>query len=191
MAVRVLTSRVEVAVLACLAEGSMHGYELLERMRSRSMALWADVAKASVYQALQRLERQSMIAGRDQEGTEGPDRRVYRITKVGRSHLKAGLIGRFGTEDAYETDAGLALGFVHLLPEADARRALQTRERALHHLVDAAQEERDSSGSDTSVGRTVANAMLDRQSSLAEAELRWIKGFRASLVKLGRQPTVG
>ena len=49
-------SKVEVAVLACLAEAPLHGYDLLERMKARSMDLWAELGKASVHQALRRLE---------------------------------------------------------------------------------------------------------------------------------------
>ena len=121
-------SKVEVAVLALLAEEPLHGYDLLLRMRYRGMGRWAEVGKASVYQALLRLDRQGLIAGKDHEGTEGPDRRVYRITRTGRDRLRTGLAERFGSAAPYETDAGLALGFVHLLSAAEARRALDTRE---------------------------------------------------------------
>ena len=178
-------SKVEVAVLACLAEEPLHGYDLLERMRARSMGLWAEVGKASVYQALQRLERQGLIAGKDQEGTEGPDRRVYRIARAGRARLRAGWWSA-SVLAAYETGAGLALGFVHLLSAAEARRALDTRERALHDLVDTARTERMRTRTQGGAGRAVADAMLERQTALAEAELVWIKGFRASLGKLRR-----
>jgi len=185
-------SKVEVAVLASLAEEPLHGYDLLVRMRQRGMARWAEVGKASVYQALQRLDRQGLIAGKDHEGIEGPDRRVYRITRAGRDRLRKGLAERFGSAAPYETDAGLALGFVHLLSAPEARRALDTREHALHELVAAAALERARGAEPgAGAGRTVADAMLDRQTALAEAELMWIKGFRASVVKLRRQPTVG
>ena len=179
-------SKVEVAVLACLAEAPLHGYDLLERMKARSMDLWAEVGKASVYQALRRLERQGLVAGRDQEGTGGPDRHVYRITRTGRDRLRSGLVERFGAAAPYETGAGLALGFVHLLSAAETRRALEARERGLHDLMEAAQTQRVGTRSESEAGRAVADAMLERQTALAEAELVWIKGFRISLGKLRR-----
>jgi DNA-binding PadR family transcriptional regulator len=184
-------SKVEVAVLASLAEEPLHGYDLLVRMKQRGMERWAEVGKASVYQALQRLDRQGLIVGKDHEGTEGPDRRVYRITRTGRDRLRTGLVERFGSTAPYESDAGLALGFVHLLSAAEARRALDAREQALHDFVAAAGLGRARTGADHGAGSTVADAMLVRQTALAEAELMWIKGFRASVVKLSRQPTVG
>lgn len=184
-----MVSKVEVAVLGSLAEEPLHGYDLLVRMRQRGMERWAEVGKASVYQALQRLDRQGLVVGKDHEGTEGPDRRVYRITRTGRDRLRAGLAERFGSVTPYETDAGLALGFVHLLSAAEARRALDSREQALHALMTGASIER-TRGTDDGAGGTVADAMIDRQTVLAVAELMWIEGFRASAMKLRRRPTV-
>jgi DNA-binding PadR family transcriptional regulator len=179
-------SKVEVVVLGLLAEGPMHGYDLLERARTRGMGSWAEVGKASIYQALHRLERAGAIAGRAQEGPEGPDRRVYRITGAGRRRLRAGLDERFDALAPYETDGGLALGFLHLLPAADARRALDARERAVRDLLDTVGVERARATDDRAAGRAVADAMLERQAALATAELGWIRGFRSSLAKLRR-----
>jgi len=179
-------SKVEVVVLGLLAEGPMHGYDLLERARARGMGSWSEVGKASVYQALHRLERAGAITGRAQDGPEGPDRRVYRITGPGRRRLRAGLDERFDALAPYETDGGLALGFVHLLPAADARRAVDVRERAVMDLLDTIGLERARSADDRAAGRVVADAMLERQAALAAAELAWIKGFRTSLAKVRR-----
>jgi DNA-binding PadR family transcriptional regulator len=181
-----VVSKVEVVVLGLLAEGPVHGYDLLERARARGMGSWAEVGKASIYQALHRLERSGAIAGRAQEGPEGPDRRVYRITGAGRRRLRAGLDERFDALAPYETDGGLALGFLHLLPAADARRALDAHERAVRDLLDTAELERARATGDRGASRVVADAMLERQAALAAAELGWIKGFRASLAKLRR-----
>ncbi len=179
-------SKVEVVVLGLLAEESMHGYDLIERARERGMGCWAEVGKASIYQALHRLERAGAIVGRSQEGPEGPDRRVYRISGTGRRRLRAGLAERFETLAPYETDGGLALGFVHLLPAADARRAVDARERAIRALLDAVAAERAGMADAGGAGWTVADAMLDRQAALAKAELTWIKGFRSALGRLRR-----
>ena len=54
------TTKVEVVVLGLLAEEPLYGYDLLERFRARSMGFWVEVGKASVYQALRRLERDGL-----------------------------------------------------------------------------------------------------------------------------------
>ncbi len=177
-------SKVEVVVLGLLAEEQLYGYELLERFRARSMGFWVEVGRASVYQALHRLERDGLISGKSQEGTDGPDRRVFRITRAGRERLRAGLAERFGAQAPYETDAGTALGFVQILPAADARRAADARGSALRDLLDLLRAERGRTAA--AKDRVVSNAMLDRQESLARAELAWLGTFRASLNKLRR-----
>ena len=181
-----MTSKVEVVVLGLLAEEPLYGYDLLELFRTRSMGFWVEIGKASVYQALRRLEREGLINGRLQDGPEGPDRRVYRITKAGRDRLKSGLSERIASLEPYETDGGLALGFAHLLSASEARKAVDDREAAVRDLLDAIKTELARVLTDKGPGRSVSTAMLHRQESLAKAELAWIRGFRSDLGRIRR-----
>jgi PadR family transcriptional regulator PadR len=179
-------SKVEVVVLGLLAEDPLYGYGVLERFRARSMGFWTDVGRASVYQALRRLEAEGFVVGREQDGRAGPDRRVYRITKAGRTRLRTGLAERFGNLEAYETDAGVALAFAHLFSAPEARKAIDARELAIRDLLDAIRDERGRTSAEVGAGRAVAGAMLDRQEALANAELAWLATFRSSLGKARR-----
>ena len=174
-------AKVEIVVLGLLAEEPMYGYGILERIRARSMGFWAEVARASVYQALRRMESIGLIAGRAQEGIDGPDRRVFRITRAGRDRLHAGLAERAAELAPYETGASLSLGFSHLLSAAESRRSVDARELAIRDLLDAIRTERARTSADRGAGRVVANAMLDRQEALAKAELAWLTRFRTTL----------
>ena len=176
--------KVEVVVLGLIAEEPLYGYDLLERFRTRSMGFWVEVGKASVYQTLRRLEEQGLASGRPQEGTEGPDRRVYRITASGRARLRAGLRERCADARPYETDAGLALGFVHLLPLDQARRAVGEREMALDEWRSTIAGERERAERAAGRGRAVALRLLELQDALAETEQRWIQTFGDDLAKL-------
>jgi DNA-binding PadR family transcriptional regulator len=171
-------SKVEVVVLGLLADGPVHGYDLIERFRARSMGFWVEVGKASIYQALRRLEGAGMVAGVAQEGAEGPDRRVYRITGAGRRRLRSGLLERLEVLEPYETAAGVALGFAYLLSGDDARTALDRRERALRELLEALHAERARTNGDPEAGRAIANGQIDRQEALVMAELAWIDRSR-------------
>jgi DNA-binding PadR family transcriptional regulator len=166
--------KVEVVVLGLLAEGPCYGYELLERARDRSLPFWAEVGKASVYQALRRLEAQRRIAGRAQEGTDGPDRRVYRLTPAGRQRLREGLFERFGDDGPYEVVADLAMGFAHLLSAPETRRGLEQRVSALEGRRAAIAEERSRVVDAQGPGRAMALRLLDQQDALAETELAWL-----------------
>lgn len=179
-------TKVEVVVLGLLAEGPLHGYDLLERFRARSMGHWVEVGKASVYQTLQRLERRGLVGGRAQEGTEGPDRRVYRITRAGRDRLRGGIVEGLGGSEPYASGAEAALGFAHLLPASEFRRAADARERAIRDLVEAVKAERARTAAERGPVRTVSNAMLEREEALAKADLAWLRSFRAAVGRLRR-----
>jgi DNA-binding PadR family transcriptional regulator len=181
-----MTTKVEIAVLGLLAEQPMHGYDLLERARARSMGFWTELSRASVYQVLKRLERDGLVAGRAQEGREGPDRRVFRITKAGRTRLAEGAVETAGALVPAETPAGVALGIAHSLPASAARAAADGRERSLRDLLDGVRTELDRTRDLRDPGRAVSTAMLELQASLAEAELAWLKAFRAASGKARR-----
>jgi DNA-binding PadR family transcriptional regulator len=147
------------------------------------MGFWVEVGKASVYQVLKRLEREGSIAGRTQEGTDGPDRRVYRLTRQGRQRLGAGLAERWSALAPYETDAGVALGFSHLVPAAEARAAIDDRARSRERSVGRGPH-RD--GSDEGRRGEWAGGLqrhAHQQEALAKAELAWLKSYRAALMK--------
>ncbi|HSD49088.1 MAG TPA: PadR family transcriptional regulator [Actinomycetota bacterium] len=177
-------SKVEVTVLGLLAEEPMYGYDLLERFRTRSMGFWVEVGKASVYQALRRLEERGLASGRAQEGSAGPDRRVYRITAAGRARLRAGIRERTVGAGPYETDAGLALGFVHLVTLDEGRRAVGQRQMALSGWRSTIAAERERVERTDGPGRAVALRMLALQDALAQTEQRWLERFGDDLPKL-------
>ena len=181
-----MTTRVEVAVLGLLAETPMHGYDLLERFRERGMGLWTELSRASVYQVLKRLERAGAVVGKVQEGREGPDRRVFRITKRGREQLAAGVAEMAGELEPFDAPGAVALGFVHVVPVAVARAAVDARERAVRELLDAVGAELRRTASDRDAGRAISSAMLRRQQALSEAELAWIGTFRSVIGKTRR-----
>ena len=120
-------SKVEVVVLGLLADEPMHGYDLLERFRARSMGFWVEVGKASVYQVLKRLEREGSIAGKAQEGTEGPDRRVYRITSGGQATAQRRSRRAVGSAGAVRDRCGRGDG---VRAPGSAGRGAQGRRRA-------------------------------------------------------------
>lgn len=181
-----MATKVEIVVLGLLAEEPMHGYDLIERFRERSMGFWTELSRASVYQVLKRLERAGAVAGKVQEGREGPDRRVFRITKRGRDHLAAGVTQMAGELVPFDSPAVVALGFAHVVPVAAARAATDARERAVRDLLEAVRTELERTAAGRDAGRTVSNAMLHQQVAMAEAELAWLVTYRAAIGKVRR-----
>jgi len=84
-----LRGHLETMVLAALARGEAHGYEITRRLEARGSGL-LELQEGTLYPALYRLEAAGHIRGRWEEkpaGIRGPRRRTYRLTPKGRREL--------------------------------------------------------------------------------------------------------
>jgi len=70
---------VRVAILALLAERSMHGYEMIQEIAARSNGLWRP-SPGSVYPTLQLLVDEGLIVATESEGSK----RLFELTDEGR-----------------------------------------------------------------------------------------------------------
>jgi transcriptional regulator len=73
-------------ILATLAGEPAHGYAIVQRLRERSDGAF-ELAEGTVYPALHRLERDGLLAS-SWSVQAGRRRRVYRLTRSGRSALR-------------------------------------------------------------------------------------------------------
>src|SRR5262245_1312677 len=69
---------VRLAVLACLGEKPMHGYEVIRALEERSGGRWRPSA-GSIYPTLQLLADEGLVVGQDDDA----GRRVYSLTDAG------------------------------------------------------------------------------------------------------------
>jgi len=75
---------VEFAVLGCLVEAPVHGYELRERLAKGVGSFWR-IASSQLYQVLHRLNDEGWIERVATAGSGRQARAVYRVTDKGRS----------------------------------------------------------------------------------------------------------
>jgi DNA-binding PadR family transcriptional regulator len=81
-----VTGYLDPVVLAVVATGPLHGYAIIEELRTRSGGE-LDLPEGTVYPALHRLERRGLLKSAWSRG-EGRRRRVYRLTTRGRRELE-------------------------------------------------------------------------------------------------------
>jgi DNA-binding PadR family transcriptional regulator len=68
---------IKAAVFAALAEGPMHGYQIMQRVESLSGGVWRP-SPGSVYPTLQELEDRGLVRSEEVDG-----KRVYSLTETG------------------------------------------------------------------------------------------------------------
>jgi DNA-binding PadR family transcriptional regulator len=70
---------IKAAVIAALAEGPMHGYQIMQRIQELSGGVWRP-SPGSVYPTLQEFEDRDLVKSEEVEG-----KRVYELTEAGRA----------------------------------------------------------------------------------------------------------
>lgn len=81
-----LKGHLDALILAVLADEPLHGYAIIEELKSRSAGALA-LPEGTVYPALHRLERSGLLDSSWSDGARR--RRVYRLTARGRRELRA------------------------------------------------------------------------------------------------------
>jgi transcriptional regulator len=81
-----LNGQLDALILATVGDEPAHGYAILQRLRQRSHGAF-DLAEGTIYPALHRLERDGLLSS-SWSTESGRRRRVYRVTRSGRSALQ-------------------------------------------------------------------------------------------------------
>jgi PadR family transcriptional regulator, regulatory protein PadR len=80
-----LKGHLDALILAVLADGPLHGYAIIEKLKRRSEGA-LELPEGTVYPALHRLEAAGLLSSEWSQG-EGRRRRVYELTRRGRREL--------------------------------------------------------------------------------------------------------
>jgi len=163
----------DLVVLSLLRERPMHGYALVREYERQQVADWASVSRAHIYYALNKLAQRKLIEPiESDEGSEGPERTVYRVNRAGQAALANALADESWAGQLRPPPFITWLGLsIHADPD-DARRILAQRRLFLETEVrkeraTSAEVERGGGPRDR-----VARVMVELAIAQLEAELR-------------------
>jgi DNA-binding PadR family transcriptional regulator len=111
----------------------MHAYRMQKLIRQRGKDRVVNVrARASLYQAIERLARLGLVEARETVRGEGyPDRTVYAMTPAGRAALAEWLRAMLRTTEGEFPEFPAAVSVLPVLTPDDARRQLELRAERL------------------------------------------------------------
>jgi DNA-binding PadR family transcriptional regulator len=173
-------SPLALAVLATLFEEPMHPYRMQQLIKERGKDQVINVRdRASIYQTIERLLREGLIAVAETARDERrPERTVYRLTEEGRETVCDWLREMLSTPGREFPAFPAALSFLPLLTPEDALR--QIEERALRLEGDLARLE----AMLASAGRTLPRLFLvedEYRVAVLRAELAWVRALADDL----------
>lgn len=85
---QVLKGVLDIAVLSVVSDDDCYGYELVKRLRDLGLS---EVAEASVYGTLRRLNSTGLLSSYMVASEDGPHRKYYVLTAAGKKSLAQGL----------------------------------------------------------------------------------------------------
>ena len=82
---------IQFLILRIIYDRPSYGYELLKAIEEKTCGRHM-LETGSMYTLLRRMERRGLLVSKWKHSeTEGPDRRVYKVTKAGKEALRSGL----------------------------------------------------------------------------------------------------
>jgi DNA-binding PadR family transcriptional regulator len=173
------------ALLGLLAQRARHGYELHAAFEALvgGAQNW-DLKPAQVYTTLTRLEDAGLVAIEPQETGNGPDKRVYAITTLGREELQ----GWFATPvqiDRQRDEFFLKLMLSLATGEKNPRKIMQIQRVSLFQELHDLTARRSQANPHQELALIL---LLDQAIMHIEADLRWIDMIEARLEEVKHQP---
>lgn len=169
------------SLLALLASGPRHGYQLRAEFEERTAGIWP-LNIGQVYSTLERLERDGLVAGGEADG-EG--RRDFTLTATGREELVRFLLEP-GGEDVPSRD-GLMLK-VLIAIETEGVDPLQVIQTERSSRMGALQVRRRAHRDAGVNGDLAAGLAFDALISRTESELRWLDICEERILAKRRTP---
>ncbi len=109
---------VKTLCLAILSRGDASGYEIRKELAEGVFGVFYDAGYGSIYPALSSLAAEKLVTVRELEQDKRPDKKVYRITPIGRLALLNALRAQ-PAPDKFRSDFMMITLFAHLLPARD------------------------------------------------------------------------
>ena len=168
-------------LLALLSRGPAHGYELKRDFEAAFGTVWGALNIGQVYTTLARLERDGLVAAREVEQDDRPNKKVYALTGAGREEIQIWL-SEPAVRQRVRDDFAIKLVLAGLAGLADPT-ALIERQRAeyLHALrdLDALQ------GRLGSKATTAERLIIEGSALHLEADLKWLEAAEDTLANGG------
>lgn len=174
------------AILGIIKEGPRHGYELKNIFDQRIGSFW-NLNYGQIYTTLDRLEKEGLVEGREEEQNSRPDKKVYAISPKGSQEL-----GRWLQEPATKPRPLRDELFIKLLfiSKENPELALRLTERQTQIYMEQMRELTETKYRLAKEGinreTVITDLLTDAALFHAEADVRWLRHVEAKILEYAR-----
>lgn len=169
------------ALLALLSEGPKYGLQLRSEFEARTGEVWL-LNVGQVYQTLQRLERDGLVASEDGDAEEGPQK-GYAITAEGADELAAWLTTPPEIAQPPRDELLIKVLVATEVPGVDVHEVVQVHRR---HLIEVMQQY-TSIKADAPEDDVALALVVDAELFRIEAAVRWLDAADIRLRQLQKK----
>jgi DNA-binding PadR family transcriptional regulator len=164
---------IEAVIIGLLFEKDYYGYEIEELIKVRGMREWTDIGFSSIYNILNKAEKNGLIEWRYEKQYGSPQRKVYSLTEKAKEIFPQEVAKMLSTPKRSFSEFDIGLAYSNLISEMDlADQMIQYKdglEERLYKLKVKYEEYMANSTIDN------AKSLFTRHIALLEAEIAWIK----------------
>lgn len=165
-------------ILAMLADGPRHGYQLRVDFEERTGSTWP-LNIGQVYTTLSRLERDGLVVALD--GADDDTHKPYALTELGRAELAAWFATPVHREDRPRDELAIKLAMAAEMPGTDLHAVVQTqRTDTMRALQDYTRLRRATAAETDELSWPI---VLDSLIFATEAEVRWLDATEERLAR--------
>ena len=173
---------VKYGLLALLAEGPSHGYQLKTGFEQRTGSSWL-LNIGQVYTTIQRLERDGLVESVG-PSTPDDDRREYRLTPAGRAQLDSWFDHPTVADAPARDELTIKVLLAVAAEDVDVTALLQRQRRASIEQLQAYTRRKAKADPVRDVAFLI---LLDALIFRTEAEIRWLDACEARIQRADRQ----
>ncbi len=117
----------ELVSLSLISNGPLHAYGLNQIVREMDLENLAKISLPSIYSALSRLKNEGNVEVSVMQVGNKPERKVYTITKKGRTRLEQEFASAILSTDTGENPINIAINFAFGMPADEITDLLKIR----------------------------------------------------------------
>jgi DNA-binding PadR family transcriptional regulator len=168
-------------ILAMLADGPRHGYQLRVDFEERTGSTWP-LNIGQVYTTLSRLERDGLVVALD--GGDDDSHKPYALTDLGRAELASWFSTPVHREDRPRDELAIKLAMAAELPGTDLHAVVQAqRTDTMRALQDYTRLRRTADDGDDLSWPIVLDSLI----FATEAEVRWLDATEERLARRAKK----
>jgi DNA-binding PadR family transcriptional regulator len=168
-------TQIEVILLALLCDKDYYGYEFEAVIEQRNMREWTNIGFSSIYNSLNKLEKNGYILSRYEKEYGSPKRKVYSIKDETKVIVKEQVIKMISEYKSDPSEFDIGMLFSYLITKEELNKALInhkenliTRKEFIFKRYDLHPTARE---------RPHIKALFERPLASIDTEIIWVEKF--------------